>query len=375
MMVTTGERGRHMQNKDRVYALRLFAEYYSKASFPVASIEKREFGIGNVKKIDARHLAFANESELRVYLTTNTPMFISHSTAYYEFPDATPIERKNRQCADLLFDLDLHADGKYTVYQHLSKVKEDAMRLVKDFLLDDFGIKKEYLSTVFSGNRGFHVHVRDPEYQVLGSEARKEIIDYVVGHGLDYQEFYQFDEKKRLLGPRPDDGGYRGRMARDVLAMLKEKPTSLSRTFNNEKIREMFVNGITNEGNWSKTSLKLNDLLGRLKIVADKLPLRSVDADTGVTHDMSKLIRLENSIHGETGFIAKVVNDIEKFNPMCDARLPLNGSTKIRFTENVPELFFGDSTYGPFEKDNEKELDKEIALFFVLKDSAVILFA
>ena len=79
-------------NQDEMLAVKkIFSEYYEGAQFPIPGIEKREFGFGNVKKIDARHLNFASEGEFRRYLVTNTPMFVSHSTAYYDFPAATPM--------------------------------------------------------------------------------------------------------------------------------------------------------------------------------------------------------------------------------------------------------------------------------------------
>jgi DNA primase small subunit len=65
----------------------------------------------------------------------------------------------------------------------LARVKSETMRLL-DFLTDDFGFSGELLDIVFSGGRGYHVHVRDPAVQTLGSAERREIVDYVSGAGL-----------------------------------------------------------------------------------------------------------------------------------------------------------------------------------------------
>ena len=124
---------------------KIFAEYYATADIRIPEIERREFGIGNKKKIDARHLNFANVSDFRKYLCTNTPMFVSHSTAYYEFPGMTPIQKKRWLGADLVFDLDIHAEGKYAVYSKLEEMKDDVTRLVNDFIMGDFGISKEHV--------------------------------------------------------------------------------------------------------------------------------------------------------------------------------------------------------------------------------------
>ncbi len=350
---------------------RIFVSYYENADFGVPLIEQREFGFGNVKKIDARHLSFASSGEFRRYLTSNTPLFVSHSTAYYDFPGATPIQKKHWRGADLVFDLDIHAEGKFGAYGKLETVKADLTRLVRDFVLDDFGVDERNVAVAFSGNRGYHVHVRDPAYFPLAGDERRELVDYVMGQGLDYLQFLQFDGKK-LLGPTPEEGGYRGRFAREAIRTVQESPLTLSRKFTNEKDREFFISGIR-EGNWSRTTLNLNDLKERLGTVAKALPIRSVDTDVGVTQDLSKLIRVPNSIHGETGLIAKVIGikDIEKFDPWKDAALE-GPALKVRFTEDVPRLepVFGGA--GPFRKDEERELPQEQAVFFVLKGCATL---
>ena len=132
-----------MDSNERQFILKKFSAYYSGANIQIQSINQREFGFGNIKKIDARHLSFGSSEAFRTYLMTNTPFFVSHSAAYYERPDATPMERKGLIGADVIFDLDLHAEGKYGVYPMLGKVKDDAIRLIEDFLVVDFGISKK----------------------------------------------------------------------------------------------------------------------------------------------------------------------------------------------------------------------------------------
>ncbi len=345
---------------------KIFAEYYRTAEIVIPSIEKREFGFGNRKKIDARHLNFANLSEFRNYLTRNTPLFVSHSTAYYKYPGATPIQKKIWSGADLVFDLDIHAEGKFGAYALLEDMKQDLTRLVDDFIVNDFGVSREHIAIVFSGNRGYHVHVRDPKYIPLGGDERRELVDYIMGQGLDYTDFFYSDDRKKLHGPTPDEGGYRGRFARGVVRLLHEKPSEISRNFSNEEKRDFFISGI-NEGNWSKTSLGQKDFLKRFESVAKKLPVASVNTDVGVTQDLSKLIRVPNSIHGETGLVAMIVDELEKFDPFRDAALKGN-PLKVKFIEDVPELPAVGT--GAFKKDEEKELPLNLAVFFVQKGSA-----
>lgn len=369
-----------MNERERQLMARIFADYYGIADIEIPGIEKREFGIGNFKKIDARHLSFGNVQEFRRYLTTNTPFFVSHSTSYYDFPGATPIQKKQWRGADVVFDLDIHAEGKYGAFSKLDQVKADLVRLIDDFIIGDFGIRKEDLAIAFSGNRGYHVHIRDSRYHPLGGDERRELVDYVMGRSLDYTQFFSYTDTKppRLLGPRPDEGGYRGRLARGMISVLEKDPKTISRIFNDQDKRDFFIGGIK-EGNWSRTSLKFDDLIRRAKPIADGLAVQSVDTDAGVTQDLSKLIRVPNTIHGETGFVARLIKDragIDRFDPMKDAMVDMQvhqGETMmVLFMEDVPALFIGGETLGPFKKDERKEFRLGTGMFYVLKGSASV---
>ncbi|MDD5172326.1 MAG: hypothetical protein PHF60_04805, partial [Candidatus ainarchaeum sp.] len=179
------------------------------------------------------------------------------------------------------------------------------------------------------------------------------------------------------FGPRPDEGGYRGRFARGVMKLLEENPIVLSRKYADAKEREFFVSGIK-EGNWSRTFLKFDELKKRLKPVADGLAIHSVNTDVGVTQDLSKLIRVPNSIHGETGLVAKIIEDIKTFDPWKDAVLEnqnknqTTNEMKVKFVEDVPQLELGADTVGPFKKGEERVLSQHLALLFVCKESAML---
>lgn len=360
-----------MNFDEKKFILSKFADYYSDADFKIKSIERREFGVGNSKKIDSRHLAFRNVQEFRAYLMSNTPMFVSHSAAYYHFPGATPIEKKQRMGADLIFDLDIHAGGKYGVYQKLDEAKKDVIRLLDEFILGDFGISKDNVLIVFSGNRGYHVHITDEEYLILGGDERREIVNYIRGEGLSYGNFFEWKEverHKKLYGPRPDEGGYRGRIARKIVNDTSELAP---RIFKDVDRRKLFTDGIK-EGDWSRTSLRLADIPDKVSEIAKSLTVRSVNADAPVTHDMSKLIRVPNSIHGDTGFVARIVDDVDRFNPLDDALIKSSKHITVMFDEDVSEMEILGSTYGEFKKDEKIELPESLGLFFVLKGSASI---
>lgn len=362
-----------MNIEEREFIKKRFAEYYAKAEFPVNHIEQREFGVGFEKKIEKRHIAFADDIALRSYLMNQTPFFISHSEAFYKEPGATPIERKGWNGAELVFDLDAHGETKYD-FGPLKALKSQVITLVEDYLLNDFGIDKDKIITVFSGNRGYHIYVKDEAFYGLGSNERREIVDYVCGTGLDYKQFFSTHAiTKRLVrveGPKPSEQGWRGRFARAVLNMLEKEPTKLSRKFKDETERARFASGI-NEGNWSKTSAP--NIFEHVGKVMEGLEVKKVLADGAVTYDVSKLIRMPNSIHGDSAMRAMPVSDIDRFNPHNDALISCP-ELKLAFLEDVPALEFADSTHGPFTKGTNMQVAGPLGMFLVLKGSAQMIF-
>ena len=92
--------------------------------------------------------------------------------------------------ADLIFDLDgdhLPGVSDNDFPGMMDKIQEQAWSLWSDFLEPEFGFKQKYVQTTFSGHRGFHIHVRDPSLLHLDSNARREIVNYITGIGIDVQ--------------------------------------------------------------------------------------------------------------------------------------------------------------------------------------------
>ena len=134
-----------------------------------------------------RHKAFSSHSEAVEYIRGMTPVHLYHSAAYYRFPGAATMKEKQWQGADLIFDLDadhLPPEVRGRSYKDmLDAVKKETGKLL-DFLFDDFGFSEDKVSIVFSGGRGYHIHVRDPKVLALESAERREIVDYLGGTGL-----------------------------------------------------------------------------------------------------------------------------------------------------------------------------------------------
>jgi len=84
--------------------------------------------------------------------------------------------------ADLIFDLDgdhLPGVSDTDFPKMIELVQEQAWRLWSEFLEAEFGFREEYVQITFSGHRGFHIHVRDPAYLHLDSNARRQLVNYI----------------------------------------------------------------------------------------------------------------------------------------------------------------------------------------------------
>ena len=67
--------------------------------------------------------------------------------------------------ADLIFDLDgdhLPGVSDADFPSMIALIQEQAWSLWNDFLEPEFDMKREFAQFTFSGHRGFHIHVRDP---------------------------------------------------------------------------------------------------------------------------------------------------------------------------------------------------------------------
>ncbi len=346
-----------MEERERRWIKSRVREYYENAKIEVRDIDKREFGVGYwEKKIEQRHLAFSSIDELRGFLIEKAPLYVSYSTSFYKYPDKRPMEKKERIGNELTFDL----DGEGSSLKEINKVKEEVKKLI-DVLKEDFGVK-EYLLN-FSGSRGFHLHVYDEEYLHLSGKARKRLVDYLLG---DFDVSRIFEEKEKVLyGPRIDEKGYRGRFARTLKEIVEKRPKLLGRKVDKER----WLRAVR-EGNYSIIPLRSNkEILKKVLVVKEEMKIKGIDVDAGVTYDVSKLIRMPDSIHGSTGFIAKSIRneELESFNPYKDA-VAFEGEEKVRYVKSFKVIEDGKEK---IKKRGEIErISKSLAFHLIIKGFA-----
>ncbi|MCL4375172.1 DNA primase catalytic subunit PriS, partial [Candidatus Marsarchaeota archaeon] len=318
------------ENSDRMISS-LIRDYYRRAVLSVDRVDKREFAYGTFEsKIKVRHLSFRSIQELSRYLVDNAPPYLSYSSAYYEFPAGRPMEKKNWQGSELVFDLDAtdmdipckkeHGKG-WICKICLEAVKGEAIKLIEDFLIPDFGFSESEMIINFSGNRGYHIHINREDVLGLDKNERKQISDYISGNGIDSEEIFPDSGKrgKRLIGPRPEEKGWPGKIAKNFISKLNKGPEAMQalgmskqmaeKLYKNRSLVEMGIRS----GNWDMISIKNKSEFWK-DVLKKEAVIQSDRIDGNVTNDTSHLIRLPDTIHGETGFIAKRIGSLSELS-------------------------------------------------------------
>ncbi len=358
-----------------------FHRYYdrSKPTLP-DRFGRREFGFMFwTAGIVQRHLGFSKEEELKSFLTSRTPAHAYYSSAYYEKPGAPTMEEKGWLGADLIFDLDADhlPGGKALSYPvMLEAVKLGIIKLWDRFLRLKLGFDEKKMRIVFSGGRGYHIHVFDDRVVSLGSHERREIVDFITAKGLDFKLIFRetpFDKtefkgrvrvKTMLKAPARSDPGWAGIIASgidDFLGELEnmrpEECLELLSSYpemNEEKATSLYDNlfkvrvkgpnpirGIdrVREGNMEALTDKNRDALENIIVAMEQLPLddrvavspeeirkwderrQRGETDEPVTSDIKRLIRMPSSLHGKTGLqvIPMSRDALDEFRPLRDA--------------------------------------------------------
>ena len=367
----------------------LIKGYYSKAKdIAPRAVEKREFGFGDFEnKISFRHKAFKDAASLQEYLAASAPAYVSYSSAHYSYPDARPMENKKIIGAELVFDLDAsdlhlscqkeHGTG-WVCDNCLSSVKKETIRLIEDFLIPDFGFSKSELEVNFSGNRGYHVHVYGDNVFKLDANGRKEISGYISGNEMDPRSIFPTLGIRgvQLRGPRPTDKGWGGKFAKAFIGRLNtgigalaELGIERSIASKMERKRAEIILGIT-MGNWDKVDIPKKAEFWS-SVISSMVIKQSDSIDRNVTNDPYHLIRLQNSIHGSTGLIAKkfALAEIDRFDPMKDAIA--FGKEPIRVNASAPRFHMGGEEFGPFDN-STVELPAYAAAYLIMKEKGTM---
>ncbi|MEF8973473.1 MAG: DNA primase small subunit PriS [Haloarcula sp.] len=336
-----------MEERTRAYLRGRFGDHYRQASVtPPPAANEREWGFipwtEGPGETMVRHRSLLDLGEIEDFLARRKPRHVYFSAGRYDEPSASTMSDKGWRSSDLVFDLD--ADhlpsvvlGEDSYAEMLEKCKDALLRLL-DFLEDDFGF--EDLTVVFSGGRGYHVHVRDERIRHLERDARREVVDYVRGIGLEFDELVDEEAvagtagrsspaQKRTLST---EGGWSARAHRHMLAVVDdllamEEADALDRLQEYDGIGEGKATAALNAARSNYEQLEVGNIdvhpafyqLAKILlhevVAADNAPI-----DEPVTTDTNRLIRLPGSLHGGSGLEVQRIDreDIDAFDPLVD---------------------------------------------------------
>lgn len=354
-----------------------------------------------------RHKGFQDARGFQEFLKGLSPADVYYSSAYFESPEEE-MARKGWLGADLIFDIDADhiptpCDKSHDIWickdcgfsgraakpekcpqcggQKFSAItwpcdvclesaKRQTMKLI-EILEEDFGFSKQELIVAFSGHRGYHVQVEAESIKTLDSMARREIADYLTGTGLE--STFHGVNTKACVGPGLEDGGWKGRIAKGTYELLASQE-ELEKAGLRKVSAAVVSQGKVIQDRWKKKGpwgLVVGvGTEGWESIVQAAVEMQSVKIDTVVTADVHRLIRLANTIHGETGLRKVQVSpsSIEQFDPFRSAVAFKQGSVRVDIAE-APKFRIEDANYGPF-KNQRVELPTAAAMFLLCKGVA-----
>jgi DNA primase small subunit len=313
-----------------------FAEYYRRSRISVPpGLAQREWGFifldpDPQKTAMRRHMAFGTRGEVTEYLRTLVPAHAFYSAAYYAAPGASTMGEKGWTGADLIFDLDADHLMRGPYQAMLARVKEETEKLLV-MLTGELGFHRRDLSLVFSGGRGYHIHVRDLAVRGWGSQERRELVDYVCGTGLE--------PRAVMVRGQPGAAGWRGRYMRAVREYLmwlggSGREEAMAHLTSYEGVGREGATRLIEDLDRVTAALAAGDpgpllqhrafrtiaAAGTGKL-SDAVRSQAALADEPVTTDIKRLIRLPTSLHGGSGFRVTPLDlpDLTDFDPLVDA--------------------------------------------------------
>ncbi|MDD3084208.1 MAG: DNA primase small subunit domain-containing protein, partial [Candidatus ainarchaeum sp.] len=353
------------------------------------------------RKIANRNISFLGEKQMNLFLREKTPLFFSYSNSYYSFPNKTPMENKNWLRSDIIYEFDAdeitndcnkvgnnweckksfgekslvketqgeNETKQWFLKKSLEQSKKHVFRLI-DILEDDFSFSRENVKVNFSGKAGYHIHLRNKEIQNLNKKARIELVDYLTGYGIYYDNLgYEFEKqlicaKKGKWVERINTGlkNFFEKDSSEISLITKLQKTKINQILKNKK---EIIRGIDNGFLFSVGARTNKDFWKNVFDFVIQTTMVPIDRQTSI--DIHKLIRVPNTLHGETGLIAKEISlkELEQFNPFNDA-IAFNSDTIKIFVKEAPKFVLNNNEFGPY-KEETIEVPLYCAIFLIGK--------
>lgn len=395
---------------ERIWLKGLFSKHYTSHPItPPYDVARREFGHGTFKKIDTRHVSFDDVAEMNVFLRNVSPLFVSASVSEFLNPASQPISTKGLVGSDLIYEFDADDIQTDCKFQHdswkcphcgasgkgrvmkctscahgteldewvcrvcLSATKEQTFRLLK-VLQDDFGFSQKDLSINFSGSKGYHTHVRSQSIVSLPKSARVELMDYLSMFEIDLPSLgFSFDGKQYRCPRLTDAKGHALRLVKDVLRLIEtgtseewailsgSSPRTLqSLLADRSRLYAEVQSGVLPPLPGKKTEAFWNGVLSSF-VENQKL---SIDRQT--SGDIYKLIRVPETLHGNTGFRSQSIplDQLREYDPLSHATAFNELPPRKVFVSSSPLLSIGGETLDPVVE-KEVQVSGPMAVYLV----------
>lgn len=399
-----------MNERDIQFLESAFKKYYYDhiSEIPVPDdMLHREFGYQKLGvKGMTRHIQVKDAGQMRVMFVQAVPSDVYCSNSYYSFP-SLDMKEKDWRGADLVFDIDAKDLDLPCRRDHVLAVCETCGRswmeregeeegkerergadekragdpklecgscgqagrvrpkslpckkcitaskgqvaLLNRILRDELGVGPDHMSTYFSGNEGFHVHVSDPRFRELDARARADLAGYVMLNGLIPEALGVYKASGLDRAELPDLGqkGWRGRFAKAAFGSKAKRA---------ETISEM-----------SKTSpgAAYARFEGIIREVSGDVGAR---IDAQVTGDIHRIFRMPHTINSKSGMLKTAcTGDADTFDPYVDA-VVLDAEETVSVECSCPVKFgLGRKKFGPYKTGESAELPVYAAAYAICK--------
>ncbi|MFD1588875.1 DNA primase small subunit PriS [Halorientalis brevis] len=387
-----------MEERTRAYLRGRFGDYYRRTELtPPPDANEREWGYipwtQSPGTTMVRHKSLLDLGDLSSFLERERPRHVYFSAGRYDAPGASSMSEKGWRSSDLVFDLD--ADhlpsvtlGEDSYGEMLAKCK-DALGRLLDFLERDFGF--DDMTIVFSGGRGYHVHVRDAGIQHLERDARREIVDYVRGIGLEFDALVDEEAVGGEVGRKspahneylPTDGGWGARIHERLLAEFEEirdleESDAVEQLQQYDGVGEKKARAAWNIARNRFVEIERGNLSAHPVVksfaeryLSDVIAEDSAPIDEPVSTDTNRLIRMPGTIHGGSGLAVRRIDRdaLSAFDPLTDA-VPetfQNHDITVEVTEGGDVELGGDSFTLP---EGEHTVPEHVGVFLMARGRA-----
>lgn len=379
-----------MNEKTQKYVSSRFSDFY-RGNLPELPPESDSRELAYILWDDEtmrRHISRQSISSLKMFLSENKPRHLYISAAIFEKPGASNMKSKNWKGSNLIFDIDaqdvpyINENDSYP--EKMSKCKNEIQKLI-NFIEDDFGIYN--YSVNFSGSKGFHLRVRDENVLNLSSKERIEISNYLslskdikLDNQLIKTANFNLPPEVKRFDP---SGGWSRKLYYKTLDFFKELKTESkedikSKVSSYEGIGDKKADKISEKIDYILSLLKWGaiDTSDGINIILEQkleeIKKMRTHIDQPVTTDTNRLLRVQDSLHGGQGLMAKSLSkeELSSFKPTVDS-IPTTfnkRSAKIRVKEDT-KIKRDDKDY-VFSEGDEVDIIEHVAISLICKGKA-----